>query len=277
MRPLCIILISLLACAPARSQCFDRNFAFKEGELLKYEVYYNLGIIWLNAGWVNFGVQAGEYKGRPIYHFDGIGGTYTSYDWIFKVRDHYQCYLDKETLKPLWFHRQNYEGGFEVDYRYLFDHSQNRVISYTENSDRPFRKDTVSIDPCTFDVQSIIYYARNLDFSGLRPGDSISVKAFIDNEMHDLYIRYHGKEMIKTRAGETYRCIKFTALLVHGTIFEGGENMVVWVTDDKNRVPVLVNAKILVGSIKTYLKSAEGLRNPQDALIQENEIENNKK
>ena len=57
----------------------------------------------------------------------------------------------------------------------------------------------------------------------------------------------------KNRSGKEYLCYKFSALLVEGTIFSGGEDMVVWITADANRVPVMVEAKILIGSIKAYL------------------------
>jgi len=45
------------------------------------------------------------------------------------------------------------------------------------------------------------------------------------------------------------------------------EDVVVWVTDDDNRVPVYIEAKILVGTVKAYLKEAKGLRNPVTSLI----------
>ena len=184
------------------------------------------------------------------------------------MRDHYQCYLDKETLRPLWFHRENYEGGFEVDNKYFYNYQENQVYTYTQNTDQPFIKDTVQIDPCTFDLLSIIYYARNLDFTGLKTGDSIPVTTIIDNEIYHLYIRYLGKETITSRSGEKYRCIKFSALLVEGTIFKEGEDLFAWVSDDKNRIPILVDAKILVGSVKAYLAKTKGLRNPGISLVE---------
>ena len=208
LSPLLTLIIILFFVPESNGQCFDNNTAFKEGEVLKYEVYYNLGLIWLNAGYVDFKVKPGVYRGRNIYHLDAYGSSYKSYDWIFKVRDRYQCYLDRENLKPLWFHRENYEGGFEVDYKYIFDWENRRVFSETWNSDRPYSQDTLPITPCTFDVQSLIYYSRNLDFNRMKVGDSIPVKAFIDNESYDLYIRYLGKEHMETREGKKYRCIK---------------------------------------------------------------------
>jgi hypothetical protein len=254
------------------AQCFESNFAFGEGEVLKYEVYYNLKSIWLNAGHVEFSVKNKNYKGQSVYHLDSYGATYESYDWIFKVRDHYQGYLDKKTLSPVWFHRQNNEGDFQADYEYEFDHKQKEIYTHTWNSKRPERRDTIPLRECTFDVISLIYYARNLKFSDLEPGDSIPVRSFIDSEYHNLFIRYLGKDKIETKAGYTYRCIKFSALLVEGTMFKGGENLIVWVSDDKNRIPVLVEAKILVGSIKAFLKETEGLQNEQESLLMRRQL-----
>ena len=90
----------------------------------------------------------------------------------------------------------------------------------------------------------------------------------IDGKIYPLYIRYLGKENIRTHDGkQQYKCIKFSVLLVEGTIFKGGEDMNIWVTDDENKIPVLVESKILVGSVKAYLNTTQGLRNPTTAKI----------
>lgn len=249
------------------SQCQDVNMAFTEGEVLKYSVYYNWGFIWLNAGWVEFKVKPYTYLDKPVYHLDSYGASRVSYDWIFKVRDRYQTYLDKETFLPLWFHRENFEGGFEVDNKYFFDWNNKQAVTFTENSKRSFKQDTVQLKDCTYDVLSLIYYCRNLNFSALQVNDTIPVVSIIDNEIFDLYIRYLGHEKLADRNGHEYNTIKFSALLVEGTIFKGGEDLIVWVTDDKNRVPVLVEAKILVGSVKAYFEKASGLKSPMAAKI----------
>jgi hypothetical protein len=54
---------------------------------------------------------------------------------------------------------------------------------------------------------------------------------------------------------------------VEGTIFTSGEGMTVWVTDDENRIPIIVKAKILIGSVKAVFVGAEGLRSPMDAEL----------
>jgi hypothetical protein len=89
---------------------------------------------------------------------------------------------------------------------------------------------------------------------------------FLDNQVYSLYIRYLGKETIKTRYGK-FRTIKFKPLLIKGTIFEGGEKMTVWVSDDRNHIPVRVESPISVGSIKAEMINYSNRRNPLSSLI----------
>jgi hypothetical protein len=88
---------------------------------------------------------------------------------------------------------------------------------------------------------------------------------FIDNEVYNMYIRYLGKEEIKTKYGK-FRAVKFKPLLIKGTIFEGGEKMNVWVTDDANRIPLRVESPIAVGSIKVDMMGYKNLRHPLTSL-----------
>lgn len=266
-RRLGFVFFFLLVVINSHSQCERGVPIYNEGEVISHLVYYNWGFIWVNAGWVDFTVKDTLYKEKSVYYLDSKGSSHYGYDWIFKVRDRYQAFIDKETYKPVWFYRQNYEGGYEVNNKYIFDYPGLRVFASLENSNRPFVRDTVIITDCTHDVLSLVYYTRGLNFSGMEVGDSIPVKSIIDGEVYNLYIRYLGRETIKTRKGETYNCIKFSALLVEGTMFKGGEDLFVWVTDDKNRVPVLVEAKILVGSVKAYLVETKGLKYPVTSII----------
>jgi hypothetical protein len=89
---------------------------------------------------------------------------------------------------------------------------------------------------------------------------------FLDDKVYNLYVRYLGKEQIKTKYG-TFNAIKFRPLLIEGTLFKGGEKMTVWVTDDANHLPVRVDSPILVGSVKVDLMDYSKVRNPVTSLI----------
>src|SRR5690606_12641754 len=114
---------------------------------------------------------------------------------------------------------------------------------------------------CTQDILSAIFYARNIDYSKYKPGAKIPFTLFLDEQVYELYIQYLGKEKIKTRYG-TFNTIKISPLLIEGTIFKGGDEMMIWVTDDKNHIPVRVSSPIIVGSIKVDLMGYSNLRNP---------------
>jgi hypothetical protein len=262
-----ILFLLLIYTTVGTGQCIEKNAAFTGNEEVYYDVYYNWGFIWVNAGEVFFKVFDSIYHNKPVYFLHSYGNSLKRWDWFFKVRDTYMAYIDKETLLPYYFKRQTSEGGYEVTSQSMFDYENSTVISATKISNKPIRHDTLSLPECTFDVLSMIYYARNLDFAKYRINDKIPIKSIIDGEIFELYIRFLGTETIETRNKQKYSCYKFTPLLVEGTIFTGGEDMTVWVTDDKNRIPILVEAKVLVGSIKAYLKDVKGIRNESLSLI----------
>ncbi|HEY4876671.1 MAG TPA: DUF3108 domain-containing protein, partial [Puia sp.] len=119
---------------------------------------------------------------------------------------------------------------------------------------------------CVQDVISSMYYTRNVDFSHLKPGDKIPFSMFLDNQVYNLYIRYLGKETVKTKYGK-FRAIKFKPLLIKGTIFEGGEKMTVWVSDDENHIPIRVESPIAVGSVVVDMINFQNRRHPLSSLI----------
>ncbi len=256
-------LIGLIGMLPAKSQdnfCGITNTSFRDGEKLQFRVYYNMGVLWVPAGDASFSVTQKNYSGREVYHIVGEGKTLKSYEWFYKVRDRYETYIDKKTLLPVKFIRNVNEGGFKIYNNVTFNQDIGQAIS---------TKGVYTVPKCIQDVVSAIYYARNIDYNKYKPGDKIPFTMFLDDEVYNLYIRYEGKEKIKTKYG-TFNAIKIVPLLIEGTIFEGGEKMMVWVSDDSNHVPLRVDSPIIVGSIKVDLVGYEQLRNPLKSLISKN-------
>lgn len=250
-----------------QAQCSSVNMAFQTGEEIEYLAYYNWKFIWLNAASVNFSVKEKTYKNQPVYHFLSTGKSHKTYDLFFKVRDRFESYVEKESFRPLWFERDTYEGGYAANDVYTWNYDKKQAILRTINSEHPFKTDTVQLSGCSFDVLSAIYYCRNIDFSKYKPGDKIPITMIIDDGVYNLYIRYMGKEIAETRDKDKYDCIKFSVALVEGTIFKEGEDLFVWVTNDKNRLPIIVEAKILIGSVKAVFQSAKNLRYPMTAKL----------
>ncbi|HLK27083.1 MAG TPA: DUF3108 domain-containing protein [Puia sp.] len=240
--------------------CGVQNKAFLTGESITYKVFYTLAKVYVGAGEATFTTALEQINGRTVYHVTGDGKTYSFYDNFFKVRDKYESFIDTATMQPLKFLRNVDEGGYKIYENITFNKAVNTAIT---------TKGVFKVPACVQDVISSIYYARNIDFSKMKPNDKIPFTLFLDNQLYDIYIRYLGKEVVKTKYGK-FRAIKFKPLLIKGTIFQGGEKMTVWVTDDANHLPIRVESPITVGSIIVDMINFKNRRYPMTSLLDVN-------
>lgn len=227
------------------------NSAFKRGEVLSFRLHYGI----MDAGVATLTVtdEAKELGGRKTFHVVGLGTSKGTFDWFFKVRDRYETYIDERALVPWLFVRRIYEGGYKCSQDYVFNHFSEKV---SVGDGKVF-----NIEPNMQDMLSAFYQARNLDLSNAKPGETFSLKCFVDNEIWPLQIKFIGRETVETDAG-TFKCLKFRPIVQKGRVFKKEEDLNVWISDDKNHIPVKGQADILVGSIKMELTDFAGLANP---------------
>lgn len=237
--------------------CSIRNHSFQAGETLTFNVFYAVAGIYVNAGTATFNTALEQLNNKTVYHVTGVGTSNSSYDWIFKVRDKYESFIDTANLQPQKFIRNVNEGGYKKYENITFNQQANTAVT----SGGVFK-----VPPCVQDVLSTLYYARNIDFSKYKVDDKIPFSMFLDNEVYSLYIRYLGRDVVKTKYGK-FNTFKFKPLLLKGTIFQGGEKMTVWVTDDANHIPVRVESPIVVGSVKVDMMQYRNLRHPLTSMI----------
>lgn len=237
--------------------CDVHNTSFSAGESLNFKVFYTVAGVYVGAGEADFNTTLENLNNKPVYHILAEGKTYSFYDNFFKVRDRYETYIDTANLQPYKFIRNVYEGGYKKYENVSF----NKVTNTAVTNDGVFK-----VPACVQDVLSSMYYARNINFDQYKPGDRIPFTLFLDKELYAMYVRYVGKETIKTKYGK-FRSVKVKPLLLKGTIFEGGEKMTVWISDDKNRIPVRIESPISVGSIKVDMMGYRNLRYPLSSLV----------
>lgn len=225
--------------------------AFSPGEKLSYEMVYNWGFIWVNAGRVDFSVKDTLINSKKHYRFKGYGTSYEGWDWFYKVRSTYESLADDQ-LNTVWFMRKGQEGSNRYNHYYTVKGKQAEVSDYHHK--RGLQRKTIDISACALDVMTAIYYCRTLDFQGLAVGQTIPITLYLDGAFYPSHLRYLGKETwTDERSGKSYNCIKFSPLLVEGTVFSAGEKMVVWVSDDERKVPVYVETDLVVGKGKVFL------------------------
>jgi hypothetical protein len=263
------VILFFLESSGLNAQCFKKNNAFGEGESISYDVSYNWGPLWVNAGIVTFSVTREKFMGKDAWHLKSTGKTYASYDLLFKVRDYYDSWISPESFNTYEFRRYIYEGGYSLVNTLRFDYTNSRVYSNTKRNNDALRKDTLKTNLCSFDMLAAVYLTRTLDFSNVTFETKIPISVIIDDNIYPIYIRSLGKEIVTNQDGSKYRCTKFSAKMVEGTIFRGDEDMLVWVTDDENKIPVYIEAKILIGTVRAYLKETKGLKNLSNSQIKE--------
>lgn len=245
-----------------KDYCMIENSAFREGEELTFKMYYNWKFVWVSAGEVTFRVQdAGDQ-----YHVSAVGSTYKSYDSFFKVRDYYHSWLDKETLLPSVSLRDVEEGPYRLYDRIEFDRGQGVAKSMRGKSKDQAELTKYPVEQCIHDILSIIYFSRNLDFRNMREGEAFPIKIFIDKETWPLKVVYRGKEAKKRIRGQgRFDTMVFSPEVIAGNVFNEGAEVKVWVSDDRNRIPLQVESPLSVGSVKAVLKDYQGLKHSLDA------------
>ena len=248
--------------------CDLKNNVFQAGETASYTIYYNWTAAWMKAGTVDFSLKSETVDGRPSLHAVANGKTARTFDWFYKVRDRYETYIDPRSLKPLKFVRDVNEGGYTIQHLYTFYPEKNQVlINYHKTKGKTkLQNKTVGIPNCSQDLLSAVYYSRCIDYAGMKVGDVVNMDVFLDGEIYPIYLKYKGKENIKTDFG-TFRCTKFAPLLLESNAFKGGEGMVIYTTDDENRLPIYVESALSVGYVKAYLTTYKGLKHPLTSKV----------
>jgi len=232
------------------------NKAFKRGEELTYKLHYGF----LDAAYVNLNItnEKTKFKGRETFHVIGIGKTNGITDWIFKVRDRYETYIDEKSLVPWLFKRRVNEGGYIINQDYSFDRYNNKVI--TENRKEYYVSDNMQ------DMLSAYYQARTLDLSNIKQGDVISLNCFIDDEVFPVKIKFEGHQTVEIKLGK-FKCLKFTPIIQTGRIFKDENDLSLFISNDENHILIKAEADILFGTIEVELTEFNGLLNKVNCKI----------
>ncbi len=240
------------------SYCQVENTAFQIGEELTYKLYYRLKFIWLPAAEVVF--KVGETPDGQL-HLSATGHTYKTYNMFVKVKDRFESYVDKQTMLPDVSIKNINEGKYRLYDKVEFSQKENRAVEFRGKNKETAISSTHDIDGCIHDVLSVIYYSRNIDFDGIDSGIEFPVQVFVDKKAYPLSMKYNGKVPNKKIKGQgRYNTIHLSPGTIAGEVFNEGTKMDIWVSDDNNRVPLLIKVPVSIGSIRAVLKKHKGLR-----------------
>ncbi len=244
--------------------CWTENRTFTDGEEITYKLYYQLNFMWIGAGEVVFRVEETE----DTYRIIADGRTISTFEWFYKVRDHYETIVDKETLLPIEFIRDIHEGKFKLYNKFVFDQENKKVTSYKGRDVHNTKIIKYELSDCMHDMMSILYRVRNMNFDSLAPNDLFPIQIFLEEE-YPLDVKVFAKDEVKKirNMGKFYTH-GLSPEVLESHYFNAGTEMKVWVSADKNHLPLMIESPVSVGSVKAVLKDYKGLRHPFDSKYQ---------
>lgn len=277
--PSVVLLLLAVWSRPLGAQCFPVHpdlaveHAFRQGERLSYIIHYRCLGIRTDVGEAEVNLtDGGERDGRRLLHPVASGSTYRFWDAFFPVRDRYESVFYGDSVQPVYFHRDIHEGKYTIRNYYSWNDSTHAIDAKVVKTDRII--DTLLPGHrCTFDILTLFYNARNMDLEALEQGVNNPVSFAIDEEIFDIYFRYIGRENKRIPGLGVFRTLKFAAKVVAGEVFTGKQEMLIWVSDDMNRVPLFFEAPVIVGSVCGRISGWDGLRYP----LEECKVIKNKK
>jgi hypothetical protein len=234
-----------------------KNTSFAPGEHIEYRVHY--GIINAAEAIVDVENKIQKVNNRPCYVVKVTGKTTGAFDLVSRVRDTWQSYIDTTAMIPHQFYTNKREGGYKNIEKVVFDHENEIANRY--DLDNKKEKNTYKVPKNIQDVVSGYYYLRTVDFSNMKVGQAVTVKAFFEGDIFDMKMKYAGKEKIKTKFGYA-KVFKINPILPNNSFFEDENSIRIWVSDDENKIPLKVEVDLKIGSISMDIKKFSGLKNP---------------
>lgn len=159
---------------------------------------------------------------------------------FYPVRDTVISFINARGVYPLTFHKIVSEGSYR----------ERQATEYDQKANRVRTKDTAfAVDPFTHDVLSAFYFIRT---QPLAVGKSFELSAVSGKKTYKLKVICHREETVEVPAGK-FKTWVIEPVLKDDGLFKAKGQLWIWVTRDARRMPVKMQSKIPVGSVKAEL------------------------
>lgn len=259
LRYLLVVAVSTIGLSAA-AQCSFHNDAFKSGEFLSYNLYYNWQFVWVKAGTASMYTVQSSYKGKQAYRASLTTRGSNKVDNMFVLRDTLLCYSSLD-MEPLYFRKGAREGKrYTVDeVFYSYSGGKCNISQHRMNNDGEHSWEKHSFSYCVYDMLNIFLRARSFNPEGWKNGHDVDIPIADGNSVNAAKLRYLGKERVKADDGKKYRCLKLAYMEKEGDRYKRIVDF--YVSDDQNHIPVRLDMFLRFGSAKAFLVGMKGIRN----------------
>lgn len=242
------------------SYMVSRPTSFGKGEQLEYKV--NFGFLNVGKAITRIDDRVHSINSKPCYKIDAFGSTSEWMTWVAKVDDNWGAYLDTTTLSTQISYRKLKENNYRLDELSSFDHESHKVTVKVKNKETGIyeEKNKYDIPHNAKDLVGGFMLLRQIDFARLQKGDTVTISGFFEDTSYYLKVMYKGKETIHTKIGKI-PCNVMIPIMPDNKLFDGANSITCWISDDGNKIPVKIQAKMFIGHTGLELVSFRGLRN----------------
>lgn len=253
----------------AVAQCPVDNTAFKSGETLLYDMYFNWKFVWFKVGNATLTTTSTIYQNKSAFRSDLITRTSQRADRYFTMRDTLRCYVTDD-LVPLYYTKRAKEGDRyrtdEVWYSYAGGRSYAKMRH--RNRKGQIREKSVGRASCIYDMLSIMLRARCMDLDNIRKGFTYHFIMTDAGDIHDEKLVFRGRStFVLEHTSTKYRTLVFSYIEKDDDTGKDVELVRFYITDDKNHLPVRLDMNLKFGTAKAFLKGVHNIRNPQTAKL----------
>lgn len=262
-----LVILALFFALVARGQeerysCipFAQDPAFTPGEVLNFGVSYKWGAVNTEVAQAKLVLEETTLGRERVLHSDVTARTAPFFDVFFKIREHFEGWFQIGTLRPEKCIRDTHEGTYAAYNLYSYDWDAREIHAFVEMSDKGKMNLDIPLVDCICDVPSLVYFVRQADLSQMEQGKRYGLNFAIDDTVFHIYLTKMGTETVKVKGLGKVRCQRLNCSVVQGAVFEGDQEVKIWLSDDANRLPVSFWAPLRVGAMRGSLKSYENLR-----------------
>ena len=229
---------------------------FQDGEVVSMSVMFKWGAINTEVAQASLTLE----QETDCYHATLAARTAPFFDVFYKIRENFQSRFALEDFRPMEAIRDTYESGYTATNHFIYDWEAGFIraeVSYRGGA--PEYKE-IPLKNFAFDMVTIVYYLRNLDWGQARAGQICQVPFAIDDAVFNVNVTCKGKENLKVRRMGWFRAMHLSCSVVAGVLFEGDQELQVWLSDDDNHLPLAVMVPLKMGTVWAWLKGTEGLK-----------------
>jgi len=263
-----IVLGCLTATLPtANAQCGIENKAFKAGEFLSYDLYFNWKFVWVKAGTAAMSTVKSSFEGKEALRTSLTTRSSSRVDKIFILRDTLLSYVTPG-LSPLYFRKGAHEGDrYYIDEIWFsYPNGNCHLRQHQINHEGKHSWKETEYKECIYDMMDMFLKARNFEPNKMSKGQKIALPIADGKRLFNSWITYRGKQNVAMKDGSSkFRCVVFS--FYEREDGETSEIARFFVTDDDNHIPVRIDLFLRFGSAKAYLKGWQGLKNQMEAKL----------